>query len=137
MKTRQDFCESLRCKHFSYITLAADADAGQKILCDDGLSVVSELPDGVGTRAVTVAEIVRETFKAQWPSSQAVVLQLTLPRSDAALDWKETIVTSNMSSQVRSAFCVESLILPSLRPPQVHCAPFRAKKRSCILTVFE
>ena len=28
-------------------------------------------------------------------------------RRDAALDWKETIVTSNMSSEERSAFCVE------------------------------
>ena len=125
VKTRRDFCESLRCKHFSYITLAADADAGQKILCDDGLSVVSELPDGVGTRAVTVAEIVRETFKAQWPSSQAVVLQLTLPRSDAALDWKETIVTSNMSSQVRSAFCVELYVFV-----------FGVIEWSCVLELF-
>ena len=99
--------ELFRCKHFSYITFAANADAGQKILCDNGLSVVPDLPDAVGTRAVTVAEIVRETLKAQWPSSQAVVLQLTMPRRDAALDWKETIVTSNMSSEVRSAFCVE------------------------------
>ena len=41
----------------------------------------------------------RETFKAEWPSSQAVVLQLTMPRTDAVLDWKETIVTSNRSSE--------------------------------------
>ena len=79
------------------------ADAGQKILCDNGLHVVSDLPDDVGTQAVTVAEIMRETFQAQWPSAQALVLQLTMPRTDGALDWKETIVTSCTSSEVSSA----------------------------------
>ena len=72
-------------------------------MCDDGLHVASDLPNDVVTRAVTVAEIMRETFKAQWPSSQAAVLQLRMPRADAVLDWKETIVASNASSEVWTA----------------------------------
>ena len=55
--------------------------------------MLSEMPMDIGTRALTVQEIMRMNFQAAWPSMDAFVLQVEAHHG-AAMQWKELIITA-------------------------------------------
>ena len=52
-----------------------------------------EMPVDIGTRALTLQEIMRANFQSAWPSVDALVLQLE-PHDGAAMQWRELIVNA-------------------------------------------
>ena len=63
------------------------------VLHSDGVYMLSEMPMDIGTRALTVQEIMRMNFQAAWPSMDAFVLQVEAHHG-AAMQWKELIITA-------------------------------------------
>ena len=59
----------------------------------DGVYMLLEMPVDIGTRALTLQEIMRANFQSAWPSVDALVLQLE-PHDGAAMQWRELIVNA-------------------------------------------
>ena len=59
----------------------------------DGVYTLLEMPVDIGTRALTLQEIMRANFQSAWPSVDALVLQLE-PRDGAVMHWRDLIVNA-------------------------------------------
>ena len=52
-----------------------------------------EMPVDIGTRALTLQEIMRANFQSAWPYVDALVLQLE-PHDGAVMQWRDLIVNA-------------------------------------------
>ena len=88
------------------------------ILHSDGVYMLSEMPVDIGTRALTVQEIMRMNFQSAWPSMDVLVLQVEAHHG-AAMQWKELIVNAGGQdcdvffecAHFNLNFCLVSLVL--------------------------
>ena len=71
------------------------------------------MPVDIGTRALTVQEIMRMNFQAAWPSMDAFVLQVEAHHG-AAMQWKELIINAGGQDYVFSMFFFILRVLTSI-----------------------